>query len=558
MISKRGLISIVLAVFALTSLWHWWNLGQAMVLVDATTDRLSCVSYSPYHKPQQSPVEKSIYIDPRQIEADLTALARRFACVRTYSVGQGLHEVPRVAQQLGIKVLLGMWIGPKASDNEKELTRAVDLARKYPSTVRAIIVGNEVLLRGEQPATAIRAYLERVKSAVPGTQVSYADVWELWLRNQELADAVSFVTVHILPYWEDRPVDIDHAVGHVSYIYQRVKDELKGRGKDVMIGETGWPSFGRRRQGAVPSLVNQARFIREFSVRSSQENIDYNIIEAFDQPWKRQLEGAVGGYWGLYDAAGAPKFPFRGPVAEAPGWSQAAFTVMGLVFTGFAVLSRRTLSPSGTLALLAVSIIGGGGLTGMLREMVMTNRTPLEWAYTSLYAGLLLVAVFLFGRPVAAWCAHGEPAPNPASLSQLARWVRRNDQSFNAAARQLGALRAAFLFGAAIACLLLVFDARYRDFPLALFSAPAILMALLAWVNVESTADLEEMVLAGLLAFCGVWIAVLEHVVAPHGEPWGLAGGLNLNALLWMGECLMLAGSVLFPAIVELRKRPQL
>ena len=159
-----------------------------------------------------------MYIEASQIETDLKNLAQRFDCVRIYSVGQGLHEVPRIAQQLGIKVLLGMWIGRSQSDNEKELTRAVDIARKYPSTIRAIVVGNEVLLRGEQPASVIRTYIERVKSAVPGVKVTYADVWEFWLRNRELADAVSFVTVHILPYWEDRPVEIGNAVGHVSHI----------------------------------------------------------------------------------------------------------------------------------------------------------------------------------------------------------------------------------------------------------------------------------------------------------------------------------------------------
>ncbi len=528
-----------------------------------------------------------MYIEVSQIEADLKNLAQRFDCVRIYSVGQGLHEVPRIAQQLGIKVLLGMWIGRSQSDNEKELTRAVDIARKYPSTIRAIVVGNEVLLRGEQPASVIRTYIERVKSAVPGVKVTYADVWEFWLRNRELADAVSFVTVHILPYWEDRPVEIGNAVGHVSYIYQKVKNELKG--KEVMIGETGWPSFGRQRQGAVPSLVNQARFIREFSVRANLEKIDYNAIEAFDQPWKRKLEGAVGGYWGLYDSYDTPKFPFRGPVAEAPSWSHLAFATMGLVFAVFAYLDRSKLTvtvhsslgarascpqerprwPSVQenaggaerlrlngvhgMALLAISAIGGGALTGFLREMVMANRTPLEWIVTSLYFAFLIAAVFLFGLPLAACCSLGGTPPSLAPVSHCLRWARRNDQSFDAIARWSGALRVAFFFGAAMVCMLLVFDSRYRDYPLALYSAPALFLALLSWVKGENQADLEEIFLAGWIGFAGIWITVFEHVVISQDEPWGLAGGINQHAFEWSGLCLLLAGSVLGPAIVELR-----
>ncbi len=553
MLSKRGSVAIILAMFALLTVWHWWTLSQPVILVDALSDRLSCVSYAPYHKPNQTPLEKTTYIEAAQIETDLKALAQRFDCVRIYSVDQGLREVPRIAQQLGIKVLLGMWIGRKQSDNEKELTLVVDLARKYPATIRAIIVGNEVLLRGEQPASAMRTYIERVRSAVPETKVTYADVWEFWLRNRELADAVSFVTVHILPYWEDRPVNIDNAVGHVSHIYQHVKDELQG--KDVMIGETGWPSFGRQRQGAAPALVNEARFIREFAVRAKLENIDYNVIEAFDQPWKRQSEGAVGGYWGLYDTADTPKFPFRGPVAEAPSWSHAAFAVMGLFFVLLALPDRRKLDGKPALALLAVSIAGGGACTGFCREMVMANRSPLEWTVTAVYAVFLLAAVFLLGKPLAAFCSRGDPSPKVAPLSHLMRWALRNEQSFDATARLLGALRAAFLFGAALVCLLLVFDSRYRDFPLALYSAPALFLGLLSWINGKNQADLEEVFLAGWIGLSGIWIAVFEHIITPRGEPWGLAAGVNQHALAWAGLCLLLAGSVLGPVFVELRTR---
>ena len=554
MFSKRGMVSLLLAFAALLSLFHGWKLGQPVVLVDALTDHLSCVSYAPYHKPHQTPFDKTTYIPAGQIEADLKALSQRFDCVRIYSTEQGLVEVPRLAQKYGIKVLLGIWIGRNAGDNEKDLTRGIDLARKYPETIRAIIVGNEVLLRGEQPASAIRAYIERVKAAVPGIPVTYADVWEFWLRHQaELADVVSFATVHILPYWEDAPVRIDDAVGHVSHIYSHVKDNLKGL--TVMIGETGWPSYGRQRQGAVPDLVNQARFIREFSVRAQLENIDYNVIEAFDQPWKRLSEGAVGGYWGLFDAVGDPKFPFRGPVAEAPFWGKASFAAMALFFAVFLAWDRRRLSGDRVLALLAVSVIGGGVCVGYWRDLAMANRNWLEWSVTVPYAVFQLVAVLVLGRCLAAWCTDGEPPPCLAPASHLLRWVRRNDQSFDGAARLFGFLRFAFLFGAALVSLLLVFDSRYRDFPLALYAFPALGLALVSWIHGKNEADLEEILLAGWIAFAGIWIAIFEHIIITQNEPWRWAVGLNPQAFAWTGLCLLLAVSVLGPVIVKLRPR---
>jgi glucan 1,3-beta-glucosidase len=140
-----------------------------------------------------------------------------------------------------------------------------------------------------------------------------------------------------------------------------------------------------------------------------------------------------------------------------------------------------------------------------------------------------------------------------APASHLVRWARRNDQSFDRAARLLGALRVAFLFGVAVVCLLLVFDSRYRDFPLALYATPVLFLGLLSWINGKSHADVEEIFLAGWIGFAGIWIAVFEHVVTPPHEPWGLAVGMNQHALAWAGLCLLLSASVLGPVIIKLR-----
>ncbi len=108
---------------------------------------------------------------------------------------------------------------------------------------------------------------------------------------------VDFVTVHILPYWEDVPPRAEDAAAHVDEDPKAGGGGLSG--KEILIGETGWPSYGRMRDGALASRINQARFIvRDF--RSGQaDNFRVNLFEAYDEPWKRQWEGTVGGYWGL-------------------------------------------------------------------------------------------------------------------------------------------------------------------------------------------------------------------------------------------------------------------
>ena len=130
----------------------------------------------------------------------------------------------------------------------------------------------------------------------------------IWLRNREIYDAVDFVTIHILPYWEDFPIRAKYAAAHVDAIRKRMAVAFPG--KEILIGETGWPSEGRMREGALPSRTNQARVVSEILDLAKQENFRVNLIEAYDQPWKRQLEGTVGGYWGLFDSVQrALKYP---------------------------------------------------------------------------------------------------------------------------------------------------------------------------------------------------------------------------------------------------------
>ncbi len=91
--------------------------------------------------------------------------------------------------------------------------------------------------------------------------------------------------------------------------------------KHIVVGEIGWPSNGDRRERAYPSISNEAIFDREWLIWAKAHDVDYYLLEAFDQPWKESLgEGRTGAYWGIFDADRQPKFPFTGPVTEDTGW----------------------------------------------------------------------------------------------------------------------------------------------------------------------------------------------------------------------------------------------
>ncbi len=297
-------VTSALALFALTALAIgivWWWLGAPVKLPPsplAAGQKLSCVSYAPF-RDGQDPLVETTQVEPAQIDADLALLSKYTDCVRTYSVANGLDKIAGIAQRHGLKVLQGLWLSSDAEKNRQQIATVVALAKQFPETISAIVVGNEVLLRGEMSATDLMATIREVKAQVP-EPVTYADVWEFWLRYRDVANAVDFVTIHILPYWEDFPLPARLAAAHVE-LDPHAGLPPPSRNREIVIGEVGWPSAGRMREGALPSPSNQALVIEQTLALAQRENFRVNVIEAFDQSWKRWLEGSVGGHWGIFD-----------------------------------------------------------------------------------------------------------------------------------------------------------------------------------------------------------------------------------------------------------------
>ncbi len=315
---KAWVVFFALAAVVIVAGWWWLGMPVRMPVAPlAAGEKLQCISYAPF-RGDQTPLDLSTRIPASQIEDDLTRLAPLTQCVRTYSVNLGLDQITPLAQRHGLKVLQGLWLGRDPEFNRFQIETAIALANRYPDVIRAIVVGNEVLLRGELSGAQLADIIRKVKAAVP-VPVTYADVWEFWLRNRDVATAVDFVTIHILPYWEDIPIPAHAAADHIVSIERQVAASFPG--KEIMIGEFGWPSAGRMRAGALPSPVNQAQVAQEVIARAKQEGFGVNLIEAFDQPWKRALEGTVGGHWGVLTAdSRLPKFAWGKPVSNHPHW----------------------------------------------------------------------------------------------------------------------------------------------------------------------------------------------------------------------------------------------
>ncbi len=277
-------------------------------------EKFASLSFSAY-RPWESPLTDH-FPTVAEADADMAVVAREASAIRTYSAVEGDLDIAALAQKHGVKLWQGIWLGSDRAHNEIEMSRGVAFANKYPDTVTRVVVGNEVLLRRDLPPAELMADIDRVKRAVK-QPVAYADVWNFWLQFPQVASHVDIMLIHLLPYWEDVPTGIDRAVPYIGQVFDRMRAAF--RGKQIAIGETGWPSRGRARADAVPSLVNETIFLREFLRLAQAKHFDYNFIEAFDQVWKYRSEGIVGASWGIFDAARRTKIPLSGGLAGPRG-----------------------------------------------------------------------------------------------------------------------------------------------------------------------------------------------------------------------------------------------
>ncbi|HEY6257465.1 MAG TPA: beta-(1-6) glucans synthase [Xanthobacteraceae bacterium] len=459
---RLAAIGFALAAAAIVAAWGW--LGAAIETPAsplAPGQKLQCISYAPF-RGDQDPFGPDVPIDPRQIEEDLAALKPLTDCIRTYSVDRGLDQIPEIARRHGMKVMLGLWLSSLPDLSRHQVETAVALARRFPDVVQSVVVGNEVLLRGEMSAPDLINTIRSVKAQVT-VPVTYADVWEFWLRYQEVATAVDFITIHILPYWEDLPIPAQEAAAHVALIRSRVADAFPSR--EILIGEFGWPSAGRMREGALPSPANQARALAEVLAQARRDNYRVNVIEAFDQPWKRQLEGTVGGHWGLYGAYDrAAKFTWGAGVSNHPGWRWQAgggVALAAAVFAAALAARRRAAAavvPAQWLAVALTAFVSGTLIGWTAENIPRESLSHGDWLRSLAWAAVALTA------PVAGAAAAVTGMKIPSFACALGR---RGEGPHAPLARLLAVLLIVLAVLAVQAALGLDFDPRYRDFPFA-------------------------------------------------------------------------------------------
>jgi exo-beta-1,3-glucanase (GH17 family) len=498
--------ALLLTAVAILIATLWWTLGKpvAMPAAGAAGEKLQCMSYAPF-RGTQSPLRPDTHIPAAQIEDDLVRLKSLTDCIRTYSTEHGLDQVPEIARRVGLKVIQGLWLSSHPAKNREQVESVIRLTKQFPDVIQAVVVGNEVLLRGELSAENVAAFLREVKSRT-SIPITYADVWEFWLRHRELGAAVDFLTIHILPYWEDFPIPAANAAAHVESIRERMAAAFPG--KEILIGETGWPSAGRMREGALPSLVNQALVLQEVLAVAKRKGYRVNVIEAFDQPWKRQLEGTVGGYWGLFDdASRQPKFDWGKPVSDHPDWLRQAaggIAFAALIFAAALWGRRGEVSPARWIGVAAIAL-AGGSMIGWAIELMMYESLGIGGWVRS---GALVALAALTPLTLAVVIVRGEWLPSFADVLS-----RRGGAPMSWTERLAGLLIAATTVIAVQVALGLVLDPRYKDFPFAPLTASIVPIALVALLSrSDRRQGLAERIAAAALALSAVYIVFNESI----------------------------------------------
>lgn len=241
-------------------------------------------------------------IPEAQIRRRMQILKPYTSWVRSFSCIEGNEQIPKIAKEMGLKTLVGAWLGKEEDKNQQEIENLIQLAKGGFVDVAA--VGNEVLYRNDLSEEELLSYIRRVKQEIPNIPVGYVDAYYEFTHRPALADACDVILSNCYPFWEG--TDFRYSLEHMRQMYHQAA--IAAKGKRVIITETGWPSQGESLGSAIPSQLNAIKYFINTHLWAIDENIEVFYFSSFDESWKVGNEGTVGAYWGVWDHQGKLKY----------------------------------------------------------------------------------------------------------------------------------------------------------------------------------------------------------------------------------------------------------
>jgi|UniRef100_UPI0040471360 glucan 1,3-beta-glucosidase len=256
------------------------------------------IGFSPYEEGQK-PGDQ---ITEEQIRRRMEIIKPYTKWIRSFSCTEGNEKIPRIAREYGIKTMVGAWLGDDPEINEKEIAGLIQLANEGCVDIAA--VGNEVMYRGDLTEEELLSFIYRVKEQITNIPVGYVDAYYEFSHRPKITEACDVILANCYPYWEG--CDIDYSLVYMKQMFQEAV--AAGKGKKVIISETGWPSEGASLGGAHPSYKNVLKYFINSQLWSQKDDIEMFYFSSFDESWKVGAEGDVGAYWGIWDKNEELKF----------------------------------------------------------------------------------------------------------------------------------------------------------------------------------------------------------------------------------------------------------
>jgi exo-beta-1,3-glucanase (GH17 family) len=295
--------------------------------------------------------------------------------IRTYNVTfpqaanvlKAISELKLEDPGFEMYVMLGAWIDCKnawteapirdmeSEENEKEIGRAVALARQYPDIVKIIAVGNEAMVKWAwsyfvEPGIILKwvNHLQNLKKTgvLPETLwITSSDNFASWGGGDseyhvddlnQLIQAVDFISMHTYPmhdthynpdFWgvleaeegltdlEEIDKAMERARDYAISQYESVVNYMKSQGVDkpVHIGETGWATQSNEFYGdsgtRATDEYKSALYHNLMRSWTNEAGISCFYFEAFDEQWK-DAKNPLGSenHFGLFNLQSQAKY----------------------------------------------------------------------------------------------------------------------------------------------------------------------------------------------------------------------------------------------------------
>lgn len=217
------------------------------------------------------------------VTKDMAVLSQLTRDVRLY--GTDCNQTELVLHALDalelndMKVWLGVWVDKNATTNARQLAHMYAVLDAYDhARFKGVIVGNEILYRGDITAQQLVELLTEVKTNFTARgidlPVATSDLGDKW--TVDLARAVDVVMSNVHPIFSGETVE--RAAGWTWSFWQernvRLTKDLPNKPRHI-IAEVGWPSEGGRKDASVAGIEEMNVFMDSFVCASLTNGTDY-------------------------------------------------------------------------------------------------------------------------------------------------------------------------------------------------------------------------------------------------------------------------------------------